>query len=123
MRPQKMDPNDAKSIFSRLGILLIFRFLLRVTHTNITQFLRSLDGIVENNLTLKTHQTKRESDDRIRSYTSPKMDPNYAKSIISGLGILLIFLCFFSRVTPTNIAQFTRSLDSIVESDHALKTY
>ena len=95
MRPQKMDPNDAKSIFSRLGILLIFLFLSRVTHTNITQFLRSLDSIVENNLTLKTHQTKRESDDRIRSYTSPKMDPNYAKSIISGLGILLIFLCFF----------------------------
>ena len=28
-----------------------------------------------------------------------------------------------TRVTPTNITRFTRSLDGIVENDHALKTY
>ena len=39
---------------------------------------------------------------------------------LSKLGILLMFL---SRVTPSNIARFTRSLDGIVESDTALKTY
>ena len=46
--------------------------ITRVTPTNITRFTRSLDGIVENDLTLKTHKTKRESVDRIRSYAARK---------------------------------------------------
>ena len=88
-----MDPNDAKSIFSRLGILLIFSmFFSRVTPTNIAQFTRSLNSIVESNLALKTYKKKLELVDGIRSYASPKMDPNDAKNIFSRLKILLIFL-------------------------------
>ena len=39
---------------------------------------------------------------------------------LSKLGILLMFL---SRVTPSNIARFTRFLYGIVENDLALNTY
>ena len=46
--------------------------ITRVTPTNITRFTRSLDGIVENDLTLNTHKTKRESVDRIWSYAARK---------------------------------------------------